>query len=585
MRKLYTLALCFALLVLVACSDNLFGSSSPSKDDSIKSLRIDAENAFRRGDYKESYRICGLILSKDSTSSFGYYGMAKASLWEYGINPLNMFSLVNPENDVCPFMNENIKTQNNYFQAMKDLVTVLAKLDRRDSLTYLYEFHVRARKDKGWDTNFTVTRDDITLNLNLKERLSEFRKIFCDNSPDSDCSDTTSSGKRKPFPLSDREYKSSYFGSVLLLSVFSKWFLNFSDTNGDDCIALKGIPDIDNPGAPNDPKVASKWEKWGCNKEKTQGEFRYDMPQVLECPKVDGKMSVVINTQKMLDVLHTELEDYYKNEKVANCTNAACDAANLKLIPPDIENFNKKIDEFGSSFGEVSDVLNGVSFSGGEGEDQDLKGEMNKYKAYASFYKMGTHIDEDGDGCIDEDLLDDQDNDGDGHKNANARLASTDSTNKELWGKNAINNSMWGDNPYRDANNWEYNKPMLLPATEAKPLKIFNDPSFQTYMELFDSTGFVTVIAFTQKPGYWTTADPDTKLEVAQDTACPPKISLEKRKQRVGGCWPNYFKSDGTPDECKFVKYWLRRELAYPDVRKTRVHYSCQNHKINECPP
>ena len=562
------------MLALEACSDNLFGSNSPSGGNDVKSLRIDADNAFRKGNFEGSYNICKRIVEIDPSSSFGYFGMARAGLWWHGVNPLSMPSLVRTEENECPFMGKNVtvKRRNDYFQAMKKIVPALSELDRRDSLTVLYEFHMRAKENKGWDTTFTVTitidGKDETSYVNLDERLADFRKTFCGGLSSNDCSDTTLTGQQ--FPLSDREYKRSYFGNILLLSTFSRWFLGFYDVNSDSCLTRKQ----------EHPKSNSEWEEWGCKKG-SDGEFSYDSPVLLICSKdKTGKMSVVIDSKQMMDDLQNELGDYYTDLDacIKKCNGAEIEACtkscnNQIKIPDEIKNINESINNFGDDFKEVEDMLNSLGLTGSSDDpeaDKNLRDELEKYKAYSAFYKMGTHIDEDGDGCIDEDLLDGQDNDGDGLVNANARVASTDPTSP-LWGMNSINNSMWGNSPYRNNENWEYNKPDTL----RPPVKIYNDPDHSTYTLLpGDSiTGLVTVIKFTQDPKYWTTRDLDLKLEVAQDTTCPPKYDLEYRKQKIGGCWPNY-------DENKFVAYWLKRELAN---NPNRVHPSCKGCTGENC--
>jgi hypothetical protein len=539
MKKLYTLILYLALLALVACSDNLFGSSSPGGGSDIKSLRMDAENAFRKGNYEGSYNICKKIVEIEPSSSFGYYGMAKAGLWWHGVNPLSIFSLIKPEKDECPFMGEDVKVRNNYLQAMKKVVPALSELDRRDSLTALYELHIYAIKNKGWDTTITITVDGENLNVNLNERLSDFRKTFCDNDPNKDCTDTTSSGKRKPFPLSDREYKSGYFGGILLLSTFSKWFLNFFDTNKDSCLTK-------NTGEPGKdyPATASEWKKWGCI---NSGNF--DLSISVICPKdEEGNMSVIIDSKQILEDLQKELESYY--DSVNTCTKT-CET---KGIPDQIGDINDKIDDLGDAFGEVEDVLNSLGLGGSGDPDIDqasIKDEIDKYKAYASFYKMGTHFDEDGDGCIDEELLDGQDNDGDGFINENSRLAPTDPSHP-LYGISSMNNSMWGNNRYRDSENWEYNKPVSF----NHPVRICNAPDCSIFTDLpVNEEGWVTVINFTQLgypdgKKYWTTRDANLKLEVAQDKNCT-KYDLEYRKQKIGGCWPYY-------DQKKFRDYYCQ---------------------------
>ncbi|MDR2582826.1 MAG: hypothetical protein LBC75_05025 [Fibromonadaceae bacterium] len=538
MKKMCILSLCLALLMLAACGDNLFGSSSSDNGDDVKSLRIDAENAFRKGNYKKSYEICEKIVKKDPTSSFGYYGMAKASLWWNGVNPFSVFSLVKPKEGECPFMGEDVKVRNNFLQAMKKIVPALSELDRRDSLTALYEFHMRAKENKSWDTTFIITNiiDGTTLNLSLNERLLDFRKTFCNNSSSSDCSDTTSGGKKKPFPLSDREYKSGYFGGILLLSSFSRWFLNFFDFNNDGCITKNGEkPGIDFPSS------ASEWEKWGC-----EGKDNYDMSVSVKCPRdpITGEMSVVIDSKQILEDLEKELQDYYK--KIDSCT----EACETKGIPNEVGSINDKIDDLSDAFGDIADLLDGLGIGGGDPDiDQgSIREEIDKYKAYASFYKMGTHYDEDGDGCVDEELIDGQDNDGDGFVNENSRLAPIDPDDK-YYGLSPMNNSMWGSNRYKDNSNWEYNKPVQL----TPPVRICNAPDCSIFTELpAGENGLVTVINFTQKlypdgKKYWTTRDANLKLEVAQDKSCS-KYGLEYRKQKIGGCWPYY-------DQNKFKEY------------------------------
>lgn len=554
MKKLCTIALCLALLIMVACSDNLFGSSSPSKDDDVKSLRIEAENAFRKGNYKKSYDICEMIVKKDPSYSFGYFGMAKSGLWLHGVNPFGIFSIIKTEDDKCPFVGEDVKKQNNYFQAMKKVVPILDELYRRDTLTFLYGFHMRAKENKGWDTTFIITTiDGKTSYPNLNERLSEFRRTFCGNSPNSDCTDTISSGKRRePFPLSDREYKSNYFGGILLLSSFTKGLLGFFDTSRNGCLARRNGDDgkpgkkgVDNPGDPI--KDAAEWENWGCKK----GDFDYDFRISLKCPKEGG---VVVETDGMLEEwlneLKEELDDYYS--KVAICTE---NCENIEL-PLAIGKVNETIDNFSGDFKEVEEVIKslGGAIGGedGEEESENILDQIDKYKAYASFYKVGTHFDEDGDGCIDEELLDGLDNDGDGLVHENSRIAPTDPADP-LYGISAMNNSMYGNNRYRDSENWEYNKPIRLPP----PVMICNNPSCSELTSLPpDSLGWITVLNFTQlkypesSMKYWTTRDLDRKLRFAQDVNCS-KYTLQQRIDSIGGCWPYY-------NEWKFRDYCSR---------------------------
>jgi len=530
MKKLYIFALYVALLVLAACGENWYGNSSSGGSD-IKSMRLDAENAFRNGNYKGSYTLCSLIVAKDPSSSFGYFGMAKAGLWQYGVSPLSVFSIIKPIEGECPFMGEDVKTRNDYLQAMRKIFNALTELDRRDSLTILYNFHVRAMKDKNWDSSFKVIIDDKEEWLNLNQRLSDFRKTFCGNSPSNDCNDTTSkvTKEKRKFPLSDREYTNSYFGGILLLSSFSQWFLSMFDINKDSCLTRNGEPGIDYP------ITLSGWKEWGC----TKGSGNFDAAISMKCEKdVDGNMSVTIDSKQMLDDLKDGMKGYYA------CIEACkkdCDTKCQDQIEDlGIGDVNNKIDNFGDDFSYVENILNGMGLGGsGDPNDGSLISEINKYKAYASFYKMGTHRDEDGDGCIDEELLDGLDNDGDGFVNENARLSPTD-PNDPYYGISPMNNCMVGNNRYRDSENWEYNKPVYF----NQPVKICNAPDCSIFTMLpLDEEGWVTVLNFTQKTypngtRYWTSRDANLKLDVAQDDCT--KYKLQDRINIIGGCWPWY---------------------------------------------
>jgi hypothetical protein len=509
---------CIIALILFATIAVLFACSDNSSDDSIKSLRIDAENAFRRGDYKKAGEICSRIVEEDPRVSFGYIGMAKAFLGERDINIADILSYVETEKDEkgetqykFSFLDSTVKCQNNIFQAMKKVSEILAPIDRRDSLTYLHEFHQRSLSPKRFDTTFTITVKDTidgqvyerTERITLAERLGDFRKTFCNNG-------VICQG----FPLTDREYKGDYFRPFLLVSYMVKSLLDVYDSDHNECIAKKGEPGIDHP------KDAAEWTSWGCT---TSNSFDLSVGFRME----NGKLII-------------DMEN---------------------ITEGDAEDLNKKIDDFSGDMDEVISIMEAL----GMGSGSDLKGDVGNYKGYSAFYKIGTGIDEDGDGCIEEDILDGQDNDGDGLKNGNARV---------VFGK--INHSMHGD-PENLSD--PINDPMQLDApvyisnrkgVTAQNCKDNFNPSSCTKLLGDEETKKVTVIRFTQEPDYWTSNNMERKLEVAQDTACSSlKYSLQYRKDNIGGCWPNY-------DEIKFVKYWLQN-------RGNRTHPSCKECEGIEC--
>jgi hypothetical protein len=555
MKTYYLLILCFALLALVACSENLFGSSgSGNCDKDVKCLQTDAENAFRNHDYKKAYNIYSQIVGIDSTVSAGYFGMAKAGLWMNGVNPFEVFAHVKRKEGEIAFMDLCPSEQNRYFQGMKRAGPMLRELERRDSLTALYEFH-RRNIDYGFDTTFTVMEEDGTVAevISLEKRLKNFRATHCSTS---EC---------PGFPLSDRVLRYNAYSGGLLISTISEKILNTMDTNKDGCIAKR--PDVkkcnsdpaykccgDYDFGPGEPTQLQAWANWGCAKN-SNGNYSYDLSINLALNESGG---FEIDINQLLEDM--QLDDFYEKQR---------NDPKIEL-PDDIKDFNKKMDEFNESMDEIMSVM-GKFKDKNNGDEVPFgwENDIGEYKDYSTFYKVGTNIDEDGDGCIGEDIMDGQDNDGDGLKNSNSRLAS-------------LNNPHYADDGLMGfhgmTGNPDDDMPIRININDSDFGRIANNPERTIFADLNpDEDGFVNVIKFTQKPGYWTSNNRDDKLRVAQDTACPPKISLEERKTLIGGCWPNY-------TEEKFVKYWLKRELARLVDQEKRVHDTCKKCKTTaEC--
>jgi hypothetical protein len=283
--------------------------------------------------------------------------------------------------------------------------------------------------------------------------------------------------------------------------------LEFSDSNGDGCIAKRGVLGTDHPDR------IEEWKSWGCDK----ANYEFD-------PSVSLRME---NGKLIMDM--------------------------GEITEDEAGDLNTKIDNFSGDMDEVISMMDALGMNSGSG---DLKGDIEKYKAHAVFYRIGTGIDEDGDGCIEEDILDGQDNDGDGLSNGNARAVDS----------NPINNSMSEDPS--DNEIISLPTPVYISNRKGETCSIENhNPSSCTALWGDTIAKMATVINFTQKPGYWTSNNTALKLRIAQDTICPPEYSLEERVELIGGCWPNYNKD-------KFVRFWLKRELARNN-NKLRTHPSC----------
>jgi len=562
MSRFFLLMLCFALFALTTCSDNLFGSPSNSNcGTDVKCLQMDAENAFRNHDYKKAYDIYSQIVGIDSTASAGYFGMAKAGLWMNGVNPFEVFAHVKKEKGEIAFMNQPPLEQNRYLQGMRKAGPMLRELERRDSLTALYEFH-RRNIEHGFDTTFTVIGKDGVVIVPLEKRLMDFRITYC--KPAGECSG---------FPLSDRVFRYNTYNGGLLISSISEKILSTMDTNKDGCITRKkngciagkcNIREYEKdpeqkececygPSEPT-PTNLQEWANWGCSMK--NGKYSYDL-----------SIDLVVNDSGYFEVnlnqILNEIDDDYFRELE---NNSRAD------LPDEIESLNEKMDEFNNSMSEIIDIMNG--FKANQGTEEipfNWEENIGLYNDYSTFYKVGTNIDEDGDGCIGEELMDGQDNDGDGLANGNARLVPIDWNDPKKFLLDNIDNSMAGIREWNMPKKYHRDDPNFKHFCRNKELTDCFRPGTEE-----DDT--VTVMEFTQRmPNYWTSQNREDKLRVARDTACPPKIRLEERKELIGGCWPNY--TDST-----FLKYWLRREFARPKDQEKRVHNTCKKCRtIAEC--
>jgi len=466
-------------------------------------------------------------------------------------------------------MNDLPVDQNRFYQGMRTVLPILRKLEHRDSMTVHYDYYKRSLG--GFDTTFTRTMDSVswlkaveandfdmdnitvidngegqnkTYIIPLSQKLKKFISKY-------NCS--TGKCDEENLPLSDREFSYNTYTIGLLMTTVSETILRSLDTNLDSCIAKRcpaGLTETDpecrkyNPGDPKDPKNIPAWYKWGCS---IRDQYSYDLSINLTVNE-NGNFEVDLN--QLLEGM--DFDAFYAKQRINDTI----------TLPPEIQDFNNKMDEFNESIYDLLSVMGGFKDKNSSDVPLGMETDMGAYKDYSKFYKVGTRIDEDGDGCIDEDILDGQDNDGDGLVNGDARLTSTDPADPYF----GDDGSMMGFHGM--TGNPEDDKPIKIKKNDQAFKPIANNPERTRFADLKpDEEGYVTVIKFTQRPGYWTSDNRDDKLRVAQDTACPPKISLAQRKVLIGGCWSNY-------TEDKFVRYWLKREKARDS---TRVHSSCKS--------
>lgn len=174
---------------------------------------------------------------------------------------------------------------------------------------------------------------------------------------------------------------------------------------------------------------------------------------------------------------------------------------------------NEALDQLSTDAGELTnlvDMINNQEKAPGdttsEVSEDELQTAIDEAGGTIVFYKLADGIDNDGDGCADEEVYDQKDNDGDGIIDEDLRAGS-------FIDQTSLNDSLDND---KDGE-----------IDEADEL--FNvDLTADTSVVLFSvAAGFVRGEMFSDK---------DYKLKVALDTNFK-EVSLVERQEKIGGCW------------------------------------------------
>ena len=511
----------FALLIFWACSENLFGSSGAQggncDNKNLDCLQIEAEELFRAGKYKDSYKTYEKIVNKDSNShadpkrSVGYFGMAKAGLWWDSVTIFNFMGLSGSKDldgsdptEIAKFFQDKVpvETQNKYLQGTKKADKALRELNRRDSLTEIYYNFLDEKKDSLTDL---------------------FGKTYCSKKL---CKDTLTKSevfplnKGEEFPLSDMKYRRTFFSTGYAVSALLRTILGsmIFDFGGNGCIfKFSEKKSIINP------------KEYGCDKNPLEPDIDWDIDYLFTFGE-DGMIQV--------DLLKI-YDDLVENPKLVEFLNDRSDS-----LTNDLE---KLIDIVGS-------ITGGVYEAGDTTVTQDsLQKQLNDFKDYALFVRLNDGIDNDGDGCIDEELAVNgkaYDVDGDGLYGEDLRIIPV--LQPDAW------------DCYCDCSEQEYSQeclnkcPLKICTFYPKPPSGKKDDYFIMNIIKHTEEEADTIVraAWSLVSGFW--ADEFRNIEdgmarnefkkeiqVEKDkngnTRCWP---LEERKRRLGGCWKNYLEQD-----------------------------------------
>jgi pentatricopeptide repeat protein len=576
--KIWPVFLVFiSTLALIACS-NIFNPSGEGDGGTAASDFLDAEKAFRNGDYEEAIRLYRRMVERDSSLSEGYYGIANANLWMNMISSqvvrdssqdtLHMWSKLieiaqtaqESPDSLTNILQEKAEFKNALWQGLKQVSNNLATLTHRDTLTYYWEL------DQAYGDE--EIRKAQHLKQSTKDNYEKLRALH--RTPDSLWFDLDSLGKpdpSKPFPLSDRKITLTAYSPVLAASKTISTILKVFDINNDDCIT-------DNNFSRKPSKATyiglAFVKKAGClhPEDTLKGD---DLKLSISLDGGTGSL----NAQDIYDEIVGQIVDstawVAAQDKCAN--EGICEPPPL---PSEMADLNQKLDDLvtdsDSLLGMIESITSGVGgqlpgapdldslkdASGTTNEDikDQLDSAVNKYAAYMGFYKFGDQKDNDGDGCVDEEWIDGFDNDVDEISNEDLGFAL-------IGGKDLIDNDMNGTvdlgipfSPnYPDSSEWpDY----VLENQRDTTITVGGK---DTTFTIADTTG-AKLKWITAKSDFFNSPDKDLKLLVAKDASLTKiwpnypadtisqPVSQEEAVQwridNIGGCWPNY---KGSPDK------------------------------------
>jgi len=226
-----------------------------------------------------------------------------------------------------------------------------------------------------------------------------------------------------------------------------------------------------------------------------------------------------------------------------------------------IDDLNSRIDDFENDLEELIGIIN--AFSGNDptypntsSSSGDLQQQLEDYKGYAVFYKLHNKMDNDGDGCVDEELMYNgtvDDTDGDGLYGEDTRVIQ-------------VLESDWKNCKQGDEKTFDEMQPtkcfypkesqfaFALDNTDHNMNNNIND-YFLMYEEVQPDTIITHIrVAWAFEPDFWSPeylsldnigrSDMKKEIQIEKDKNGTRCWTLAERQARIGGCWKNYSPQD-----------------------------------------
>jgi hypothetical protein len=406
----------------------------------------DGENQFRDQEYAASMEAFQNAIEQDSTSALAYYGYAKAVLRNYRLNAS----------------------------------TILAEVDEAKSTQSIPFLNASNEKLTRYLQATSMVRGALS-EMTRRDTLTRWWRYLAD---------TSSKAAHKDIHLNDRR-------------TFIKGFLAKGALGKPGYYAESRFP-ISDGAIPYEKVVVD----YGFV------ELLYALVHLRDLDQND----TIDSRDNLLTKLNFKTDGGFKLDSLQNI------AAELQNDTVTRNNFNNLIQNVQSGLGSASQVLTLLSptVAGQMGGDtlsnqnltdnvsQNIDSVITSMGSSIGFYQFGDGKDNDGDGCLDEEILDGKDNDGDGFVDEDARVVTGVVPDM-------VDNDQNGKKDFLDPNEDLGTDKVLL---------------------------FVAAPAFIKGPLY---KDKNFKVRIQQDSltfnsivTASQKSLLDSAKSQIGGCWNNY---------------------------------------------
>lgn len=461
-----------AVLGMALISCNVYNpSGSGAAGETVDEKMVAGENSFRSQDYGGALSSFSAAIDQDSTNSMAYYGFAKAAMRKYNVNASTLLSEVSKAQtgEGVPFIGAADDVITNYLQATSRARKALGELTLRDTLTRWYYYTLDS-------TSLTAKKDKL-----FAKRVAFIKDYWTK----AELAGARGYHRKSQFPLSD--LKMGYdkviadFGFIEMIYAIT----HLRDLNADNVIDS-------NDNLLNNLHFSAIGS----------GGFKVDSLQ---------------NIAK--EIANDTVKRNQVNALIQNVGSGLGSASKvLDLLAPTI----------------AGNVLGGSDTSGinaglTEKVTKNMDSVISNLGNAIAFYQFGDGKDNDGDGCIDEEILDGKDNDGDGFIDEDARINTTAPYFDQV------------DNDHNGKGNEKLDPISVTTHLVADPdpdeaISKTNAPNLLYTLK----SNWITGPKYKDKTTRITTQADSLTTKTPSELAGFYKEKLDAAKANIGGCWNNY---------------------------------------------